>query len=253
MDPNATRAAFDAGTIHEGEAVTYAQVYNKQYLAFKQNEAQDQSGTPLSELTFLTEGQRRELRALNINTAEQLASLDGKPLLLLGPGGREKKNQALAYLEAASDQSIVTRQAAEIESLKAQMSDMLSLIQNNATKQTATKFQKNMEKLAAERNAEEAEAEANATDGGFDEPDLVPEETDEADIRQDSDVIDLHNGDTPPPVEDDEFTYINDLSDAELKGYIKQETGRAPSGNINHETLVQRAIELSKAAAYRGE
>jgi hypothetical protein len=129
------------------------------------------------------------------------------------------------------------------------MSDMLSLIQNNATKQTATKFQKNMEKLAAERNEQEAQAEAEADDGGF----LVPEETDEADIRQDSDVIDLHNGDTPPPVEDDEFAYINDLSDAELKGYIKQETGRAPSGNINHETLVQRAIELSKAAASRGE
>jgi hypothetical protein len=74
--------------------VTYAEVYNEQYRKFKAGQQQTVSGTPLSEAPFLTEGKRRELRALNIHTVEQLAGLDGANLKTLGMGGREWKNQA---------------------------------------------------------------------------------------------------------------------------------------------------------------
>lgn len=110
----------------EGEQIaqTYAERFSGQYRRFKENQQQVQEGTPLSELPFLTEAKRSELRALNIHTAESLAALDGNNLKALGQGGRDLKNQAQAYIDAASDSSVVVRQAAEIESLKAQLAAM---------------------------------------------------------------------------------------------------------------------------------
>ncbi|MCK4207195.1 hypothetical protein J3U99_20720 [Brucella pituitosa] len=84
------------------EKLTYALKYNDQYLRFKEGKAQVAEGTPLSELPFLTEAKRMELKALKIYTAEQLAWLDGQNLKNLGQGGRSLKDQAQAYLDTAS-------------------------------------------------------------------------------------------------------------------------------------------------------
>lgn len=109
-EPNATREA--------GHIRTYAEVYNDQYLKFKAGEQQTVSGTPLSEAPFLTEGKRRELRALNIHTVEQLAGLDGAHLKTLGMGGREWKNQAQAFLDAAAGTADFTGMASKIAQLE---------------------------------------------------------------------------------------------------------------------------------------
>jgi len=109
-EPNKTRET--------GQVVTYAEVYNKQYLQFKSQQQQTVSGTPLSEAPFLTEGKRRELRALNIHTVEALAALDGAHLRTLGMGGREWKNQAQAFLDRAAGSADVTAMATEIARLK---------------------------------------------------------------------------------------------------------------------------------------
>jgi hypothetical protein len=101
------------------QEITYAMRFPDQYKRFKANEAQAMTGTPLEELPFLTQAKRSELKALSIYTAEALASLDGMPLKQLGMGGREWKNQAQAYLDKATDSALVTRQAAEIEQLRA--------------------------------------------------------------------------------------------------------------------------------------
>jgi hypothetical protein len=100
------------------EEQTYAMRYPEQYKKFKGGEAQAMSGTPLEELPFLTQSKRLELKALNIYTAEALSMLDGAPLKMLGIGGREFKNQAVAYLENAAGSADTTKMAAEIESLK---------------------------------------------------------------------------------------------------------------------------------------
>jgi hypothetical protein len=100
--------------------MTYAIAYREQYLKFKNNEAQDMSGTPLSELPFLTQSKRLELKALNIHTAEALAALDGQPLKQLGMGGRELKTQARAYLDNASGSVDVVKLAARIAALEAE-------------------------------------------------------------------------------------------------------------------------------------
>lgn len=97
---------------------TYAMRFPDQYKKFKAGEAQAMSGTPLEELPFLTQSKRLELKALNIYTAEALSMLDGQNLKLLGIGGRELKNQAVAYLENAAGSADVTKMASEIETLK---------------------------------------------------------------------------------------------------------------------------------------
>lgn len=107
-----------------GDEVTYAMRFPNQYKRFKDGHTQAQSGTPLEELPFITQGKRFELKALNVHTAEALASLDGTPLKQLGIGGRELKNQAQAYLDNAKGSADVTRLAQENEALKRRIADM---------------------------------------------------------------------------------------------------------------------------------
>lgn len=135
-DPNATRLAGKMGTPYQafppGQVVTYAMVYSEQYKAFKSGAAQSMEGTPLEELHFLTEAKRRELKALNIYTAETLAALDGKPLQALGLGGRDLKNAAQAYIDDAAahaDQTSLAMENAELKSrLDALEADYQTLI-----------------------------------------------------------------------------------------------------------------------------
>lgn len=108
----------------EREPVTYAIAYKDQYLKFKNGEAQTASGTPLSELPFLTQGKRLELKALNIHTAEALAALDGNSLKQLGQFGRTLKEQAQSYIDTAAGTADVTAIAAENAELKRRMAAM---------------------------------------------------------------------------------------------------------------------------------
>ncbi len=105
----------------EQEEQTYAQRWNEQYRRFRENRQQVQNGTPLSELPFLTEAKRAELGHLSIHTAETLAALDGQNLKTLGPGGRELKNQAQAYIDQASGSANVTQLASQVADLQAQI------------------------------------------------------------------------------------------------------------------------------------
>lgn len=115
---------------------TYAMRYPDQYKKFKAGEAQAMSGTPLEELPFLTQSKRMELKALNIYTAEALSMLDGQNLKLLGIGGRELKNQAIAYLENAAGSADVTKLASDNALLKDQIAELreqMAALQKQAT------------------------------------------------------------------------------------------------------------------------
>lgn len=106
------------------EPMTYAQRFNEQYRRFKANKQQVQEGTPVGQLPFLTHAKREELKALNIHTAETLASLDGEALKSLGMGGRDLKNQAVAYIENAAHQGNASILANENAQLQAQLKTM---------------------------------------------------------------------------------------------------------------------------------
>ena len=103
----------------EMRRITFAERFRTQYQQFKAHDRQTKSGTPLDYLTFLTAAKCAELRALNIYTAEALAIIDGSELKNLGPGGRELKNQAIAFLENSSDMAKVTKLEAELEEMRA--------------------------------------------------------------------------------------------------------------------------------------
>lgn len=97
---------------------TYAEKYPEQYARFKKGQVQVQEGTPVDLLPFLTPAKVKELKALNVYTAESLASLDGQPLKSLGQGGRTWKNQAQAYLDNAEGSAAATKLAQENEELR---------------------------------------------------------------------------------------------------------------------------------------
>lgn len=109
------------------ERQTYAIKYNEQYLRFRQGRVQIADGTPLSELPFLTEARRMELKALKIYSAEQLASLDGNNLKNLGQGGRALKEQAEAYLDAARTSAGSVALAEENAALRERIAELSAL------------------------------------------------------------------------------------------------------------------------------
>jgi hypothetical protein len=112
-----------------GEGRTYAQKYPEEYRFFKANEDQHQkSGTPLTEVPWLTAAQREELKALKIFTVEMLAGLDGTMLQRIGMGARELKNKAQAWLDAAAGSAVESRLAGENAALRDQMEAMQAQI-----------------------------------------------------------------------------------------------------------------------------
>lgn len=119
--------------------VTYAEDFPQHYEAFKAHQTYLGEGTPLSEVPFLTEARRAELRALNIHTAEHLAGLDGAFLSKLGMGGRADKDKAQAWIDKAKDSALETRLAAanaalteRVENLTRQMADIVAGRQSTA-------------------------------------------------------------------------------------------------------------------------
>lgn len=122
----------------QNNPVTYAMRFNKQYLEFKSGGKQSFSGTLLTELPFLSSAKRLELKALNIHTAETLASLDGAALKMLGPGGRELKNQAMAYMESAEKNKGSVELASELSKRDAMIEDLKRRLDSLTGTTTAT-------------------------------------------------------------------------------------------------------------------
>jgi hypothetical protein len=157
---------------------SYAERFPQQYRQFKAQEAQTKSGTPLEFARFLSDGRRAELRAQNVYTVEQLASIEGAELANLGPGGREMKNSAVAFIEESQMRAPNLQMLAELEALKAR---------NTILEEDAARFRQ----LAAEK-----------------------------------------------PADADEFA---SMSLDQLREYITTNTGHAPLGAMNRNTLRRMA------------
>jgi hypothetical protein len=139
-DPKSTlRAPAHASVDRDkatGQPRTYAQKFPEEYRFFKANEDQHQSsGTPLTEVPWLTAARREELKALKIFTVETLAGLDGTNLQRIGMGARELKNKAQAWLDAASGVAVEGKLASElaardeqIEAMQRQIAEMSAMI-----------------------------------------------------------------------------------------------------------------------------
>ena len=99
--------------------VTYAERFVHQYRQFQAHAAQTKTGTPLDYAKFLTDARRAELRAMNVYTVEALAAVEGAELKNLGMGGRDMKNQAIAYLEETKSGAVNKQMEVELEALRA--------------------------------------------------------------------------------------------------------------------------------------
>lgn len=115
-----------------GEPWTYAEQYPEHYRYFKDNSDQQRAaGTPLAEVPWLTASQRAELKALKIHTVDGLAMLDGAALARLGMGGRDLKNKAVAWLDAAAGHAVESRMAEELaarDAVIASMQEQLAML-----------------------------------------------------------------------------------------------------------------------------
>jgi hypothetical protein len=98
---------------------SYAERFSHQYRQFKAKASQTKTGTPLDFVPFLSEGRRSELKAQNIYTVEQLSAVEGAELKNLGPGGREMKNAAEAFIGESKTAAPNLQLMAELEALKA--------------------------------------------------------------------------------------------------------------------------------------
>ena len=118
---------------------SYAERFSLQYQQFKAHVAQTKSGTPLEHAPFLSEARRAELKAQNVYTVEALADIEGSELKNLGPGGRDMKNQAVAYIAESRLVAAPTKQMlAELEALRAR----------NAVLEEDAQFKKQLEEKA---------------------------------------------------------------------------------------------------------
>jgi len=121
-DPSSVREA------ETGRAIPYKELHVGPYEAFQRGQTYVGSGTPLSEVPFLTKAKVRELQLANVHTAEAFASLDGTNLTKLGMGARELRDQVRAWVEKINKNSDVAKLAGENEALKAQMEQMQAQI-----------------------------------------------------------------------------------------------------------------------------
>jgi hypothetical protein len=165
---------------------TWAQLYPREYEAFKRGQIQATSGTPLEHwpTSLLTAARVAELKALNIFSVEDLAAVADGYLGRMGMGARELREQARAYIARGKEDATSNAMAARIADLEAKLAAVLEM-----------------------RTA-------------------VPAQPAE-------------------PVERD----LADLSNDELKAYIKQQTGEPVRGNPSRETLIERASALAMEPA----
>lgn len=108
---------------YEGQ---YVERYGKQFDLWQQKEKGDgyTEGTSLDMVPFITRAMAADLRALKIHTAEVLAAVDDNTVSRLGPGGRQLRDQAKAYLEQAAGAAPITRLTADLERKDDEIGDL---------------------------------------------------------------------------------------------------------------------------------
>jgi len=116
------------GIAHEG----YRQRFPKQWAQYERKMEQTQSGTPLSEVSWLTVSQIAEMKAVNLHTVEQLAGMPDNVANKF-MNHHALKQQAQAFLDKAAGAAPMLKMQAELSSrdeqiaqLQAQMATLLA-------------------------------------------------------------------------------------------------------------------------------
>jgi len=130
----------------------YRQRFAKQYQAWKARSADPLSGTPLSELSWMSVSQVAEFNAMNIRTVEQLVGLSDSVAHKF-MGYQQLKARAQRFLDAASTaapdlklEKALEERDAEVSVLKQQVSDLMARV--SASEKTKTAAPQNAADLA---------------------------------------------------------------------------------------------------------
>lgn len=95
--------------------------YPQEWDRYQRGEEQMYSGTPLKEWPGMQPSTIRMLEHFNIFVVEQLAELSDGSLTHIGPGARELREKAKAYVAKARDEAATQQYAAENERLRSEI------------------------------------------------------------------------------------------------------------------------------------
>ena len=111
--------------------------FPRQWQAFLAQQEQIPDGTPLEMCRFVASHRVKELKAMNVHTAEQLANIPDNILQTLGLGAMRERDLARAYLnedvKVAELSAALAEKAAmkaDMEALKLQLADLNALMSN---------------------------------------------------------------------------------------------------------------------------
>lgn len=121
----------------------HKQQFPRQFERYKKGMKDVVEGMPLSQWPPVNKSQVKELNYFEVHTVEQLAELSDSTCKRLGMGQMELRGKARAWLLAAKDGAIVTRQAVEnerlqgeIEALKQQIAELATPKRGRPAKET---------------------------------------------------------------------------------------------------------------------
>ena len=120
----------------------WAQRFPKQYEAFKAQQAQVPDGTPLEMCKFLASHRVKELKALDVHTAEQYAAMPDSIVQTLGMGAPREKALCQQFV-SRDDEKVaqLSRALAEAETLKndmALMKEQMAMLNGTMARQMAS-------------------------------------------------------------------------------------------------------------------
>lgn len=92
--------------------------FPNEYARFKQGATKQLEGTLLTMWPPINKAQVKEAAYFEVHTVEQLAGLSDSAVLRMGMGWQEMRRKASAWLQAAADGAVVSKQAGEIEELQ---------------------------------------------------------------------------------------------------------------------------------------
>lgn len=108
----------------------------QQYDAFKKGVEPDLNGTPLEEWAILNKAMVLELKSMHIRTIEDVATLPDTAVQRIGRGGYALRERAIAFLDQAKEQELVTmltakdeKNSEEISVLRRQVEELSALME----------------------------------------------------------------------------------------------------------------------------
>lgn len=99
--------------------------YGAQYQAWKNGQAEPETGTPIRHWPLVSPAQVETLLACNVRTVEELAELPEQGVQRLGMGGQALRQRAKSWLEAAAGAGVLAEKIHALEVENGRLSELV--------------------------------------------------------------------------------------------------------------------------------